>query len=139
MVSSLRYSTITNGTGAAVVAGGALVSVGQDYAAETVDRILVAADVGAGAGQTQHAAGMIFAEFKGAVIKKVISASIVRTAGNFDYFYLGTDIITANIGFQIVAVNANGVSTLRLIDGAAAAAQLAAGDHIIVVVELGNS
>lgn len=138
MVSSVRYSTITNGTGAVVVAGGAPINQGQDYAAECVDRLLAAADVGAGAGQTQHAAGMIFAEFKGAVIKKVISASIVRTAGGFDYFFLGTDAVTANIGFSIT--NASGVSTLRIKDSATGAAGfMAAGDHIVVVVELGNS
>jgi hypothetical protein len=138
MVSSVRYSSITNGTGAAVVAGGALINQGQDYAAECVNRVLAAADIGNAAGQTQHAQGMIFAEFQGALIKKIISVSIMRTAGGFAKFFTGSDAVAALPGFSIT--NAAGVSTLRLNDTATGAGgQLAAADEVIVILELGNS
>lgn len=137
MTTSVRYSTLTNTTGAAVVAGGATINQGQDYAEQYVDVTLAAADIGTSAGQTRHAAGMIFAEFTGAVVKRV-TAKIMRTAGGFDYQFLGTDAVTANIGFSITT--ANGISTVRLKDlPTGAAGYLAAGDHIVALVELGNS
>jgi hypothetical protein len=138
MTTSIRHSVIENTTGAAVIAGGAIINYGQDYAGQSIDRKIVTADVGGGAGQTQHANGMIFAEFQGVVIKRVISASVVRTAGGFDYFHLGTGANTSNIGTSIT--NADGKSTLRLKDNAAdAPGKLVNNDHVIVIVELGNS
>lgn len=138
MTTAVRHTEITNSTGAAVVAGGAIVASGQDYAFETITRTLVAADVGTGAGQTRNANGMIFAEFKGANIKAVISSVVLRTAGGFDYVFLGTDAVIANFGFSIT--NGADKSTLRLKDlPTGAAGYLAADDKIVVVVELGNS
>jgi hypothetical protein len=138
MTTSIRHSVIENTTGAAVVADGAIINYGQDYAGQSIDRKIVAADVGAGAGQTQHAAGMIFAEFQGAVIKRVVSASIVRTTGGFDYFFQGSDTVSNNIGFSIT--NTDGKSTLRIKDApSGGAGRLVANDHVIVILELGNS
>jgi hypothetical protein len=138
MTSTTRYTELTNGTGEVVAAGGAAVNKGQDYATEVVVRTLAAIDIGAGAGKTQNASGMIVAEFQGATIKRVISASVVRTANNFEMFFYGTDAVAAAFGFKITT--ASGTSTLRILDSATGAAgQLAAGDRVIVVVELGNS
>ena len=138
MTSSVRYREITNATGAAVVAGGALIDFGKDLATETVNVVLVAADVGAGAGQTQHANGMIFAEFQGAEIKQVISQVVLRTAAGFSYAFLGTDAVTANYGFSIT--NVGGKSTLRLKDiPTGAAGRLAVGDEVVVTMSIGNS
>jgi hypothetical protein len=138
MVAVLRHTELANATGAVVAAGGALVNQGQDYATEVVVRTLAAVDIGSTAGKTQHASGMIFAEFQGATVKRVISAAIVRTANNFEMFFTGTDAVEAAIGFQIT--NANGGSTLRLLDSATGAGgRLAAGDRVIITVELGNS
>lgn len=138
MTMVVRHYDLTNGTGAAVVAGGAIIEKGQDYAAVEVTRTLVAADIGGGAGQTQHAAGMIFTEVLGSLIKRVVSLSIARTAGGFDYFFQGSDAVTTNIGFQIV--NTDGKSTLRIKDlPTGAGGRLAANDKVIVVLELGNS
>lgn len=139
MVSSVRYRPITNATNAAVVAGGANIGYGQDFSLETVARTMVAAtDIGAGAGQTLHLEGMIFAEFTGAVVKDIVSIEIFRIANGFSYEFLGTDILTVNLGFKIV--NAGGVSTLRLKDAASAAgARLIDADKVVVTVLLGSS
>lgn len=138
MTTSVRYSTLTNATGAAVIAGAAAITQGQDYAEQCVDVTLTAADVGTGAGQIRHAAGMIFAEFNGAVVKRV-TADIIRPGANsFDYIFLGADDVAANIGFSVTY--ANGKSTVRIRDGATAGGgQVAANDHIVALIELGNS
>ena len=138
MVASLRYTGLTNTTGAAVLAGGATIEKGQDYAVHAVPRTLVAADVGTGAGQIRHAQGMIFAEFKGVLIKGVISLQVFRPGANgffykFDYL---TDA-TANDGYAIT--NANGISTLRFRDAAAGNGILAANDIVVITVAVGNS
>lgn len=137
MVSSVRYRPITNATGAVVVAGAAKIGYGQDFSMETVERTLAVIDVGNNAGKTQHAQGMIFAEFSGAVIKNVVSVEVFRTANGFDYEWLGTDAATLKIGYSIT--NAGGVSTLRLQDSSTAAAFVASGDRVVVTVLLGSS
>jgi hypothetical protein len=138
MTSSIRYREITNTTGVAVLPGGALINFGKDIATETINVTLAAADVGAGAGQTQNANGMILAEFKGAQIKQVISTVVLRTAAGFAYEFLGTDAVSANYGFSIT--NVDTISTLRLKDlPTGAAGRLAAGDEIIVTLSIGNS
>jgi len=138
MTTVVRHTNVTNSTGAVIAAGGAAIASGQDYATETINRTLTADDVGAGAGQTQDAAGMIFAEFTGSVIKGVISSQVFRAAGGIDYDFVGTNAVCANYGFSITTVG--NVSTLRLQDlPSDPAAFLAAADRVIVVVELGNS
>ena len=138
MTTSVRHTEITNATAAAVVAGGAAIASGQDYAGETINRTLAAIDIGTTAGKTQHASGMIFAEFTGSVIKGVISSQVFRTTGGIDYDFVGTNAVCANYGFSITTVG--NVSTLRLQDlPSDAAAYLAADDRVVVVVEVGNS
>lgn len=129
---------VANTTAAVIPAGGALIQYGQDYATETVSRTLAAIDVGVGAGKTQHAEGMIFAEFKGAIIKQVIALTVLRPNGTFKYSFLGTDAKIATVGFKITLVN--GLSTLRLQDSATDATSLLAADDIVVAtLVLGNS
>jgi len=137
MTTSVRHTEITNTTAAAVVAGGAPIASGQDYAGETINRTLATIDIGTTAGKTQHAAGMIFAEFTGAVIKRVISTTVFRAAGGIDYVFLGSDAVASHYGYSITTVG--NVSTLRLRDGAATTGLLAAADRVVVLVELGNS
>ncbi len=137
MTTVTRHTELDNATGAVIAAGGAPVVSGQDYALETINRTLAAIDVGSTAGKTQHASGMIFAEFTGSTIKRVISATVFRAAGGVDYVFFGGGPILANYGFTITT--ANNVSTLRLRDGAATTGLLAAADRVVVTVELGNS
>lgn len=138
MVASLRYTPLTNGTGAAVIAGGATIEKGQDYATKTVSRTLVAADVGTGAGQIRHAQGMIFAEFKGVLIKGVICMQVFRPGANsFFYKFDYLNDAAANDGYAITT--ANGISTLRFRDAAAGNGILAANDVVVITVAVGNS
>lgn len=139
MVASVRHRAITNATGAVVAAGGAIISYGQDHALESVERTLAAIDVGTTAGKTQHASGMIFAEFQGSPIKAVISVTVYRPTGNpaVNMVWLGTDAATAAYGVTFSTVN--GLNTIRFYDKGAAAALLAAGDIVEVLVALGNS
>ncbi len=138
MVASVRHTEFTNATGAVVAAGGATVEKGQDYGFDVVSRTLAVADVGAGAGQTQDAAGMIFAEFKGVTIKSVGSVQVYRDAGDgffYSFTYLTDD--WASPGYKIVT--ANGVSTLMFRDNAIANGLLIATDKVVITVEIGNS
>lgn len=137
MVASVRHSEFTNATGAVVAAGGATVEKGQTYCFETVSRTLAAADVGAGAGQTQHAAGMIFAEFKGVTVKAVTSLAVYRIAGGVTYLFTYLTDAKANPGYIIS--NANDISTLRFRDGGAGNGLLVTGDIVVMTVEVGNS
>lgn len=136
MVASVRHTEFTNATGSVVAAGGAAVEKGQDYGFEVVKRTLAAIDVGSTAGKTQHASGMIFAEFQGVVVKSVTLA-IQRVAGGFTYNFTYLTDARAYPGFQVVT--ANGVSTLRFRDGGAGNGLLLAGDIVVATVEVGNS
>ncbi len=138
MVASVRHTEFTNATGAVVAAGGATVEKGQDYCFETVSRTLAAIDVGSTAGKTQHASGMIFAEFKGVTIKSVVSVEVFRDAGT-GFFYDFTYLTNARAypGYKIVT--ANGVSTLMFRDGGAGNGLLVATDKVVITVEIGNS
>lgn len=138
MTMVVRDIVLTNTTGAPVVAGGMPATGGQDRACEVINVILTANDVGAGAGQTQNAAGMIIAEFQGAVIKNVVSMEVFRVTNGFAYNFLGSDAVSANYGYSVT--NTNNVSTLRLIDSATGAAgRLAANDKVTILVEVGNT
>ncbi len=137
MVASVRHKVFTNDTGAVVAAGGASVEKAQDYAAYTISRTLAAIDVGAGAGKTQHASGMIFAEFEGVTAKAVVSLSVFR-AGVL--FMAGGDLATTIVAKpKYTITTANGVSTVRLVDTAAGVALLAADDVVVMTIVVGNS
>lgn len=138
MTSVVKYSRLTNTTGAAIVIGGANATIGQEYADQAIEVTLTAADVGTGAGQTRNASGMIFAEIYGAVVKRV-TAKIMRPGANaFEYVFVGANDVAANIGFSVT--NANGKSTIRLRDGATAGGgQVAANDLIVATVYIGNN
>lgn len=137
MVASVRHSVFANATGAVVAAGGATVEKGQDYATHTISRTLAAIDVGVGAGKTQHASGMIFAEFQGVLAKAVISISVFR-AGVL--FMAGGDAATTVVAKpKYTITDANGVSTVRLVDTAAGVGLLAANDVVVMAIVVGNS
>jgi len=137
MVASVRHMVFTNATGAVVAAGGATVEKGQDYAAHTISRTLAAIDVGNTAGKTQHASGMIFAEFAGVAAKAVLSISVFR-AGVL--FMAGGDSATTVVAKpKYTITTGNGVSTVRLIDTAAGVGLLAADDVVVMAIAVGNS
>lgn len=134
MTMSVRHVTLTNATGAVVAAGGASTQIGQDYSGIVIKRTLAAIDVGATAGKTQDAAGMIFAEVQAGAVKTVVSIAVYR-AGVL--FLGGAGPILAKPGFTIT--DANGVSTIRLTDTSGTTGLLAAGDVVVMFIAVGNS
>lgn len=137
MVMSVRHVELTNETGAVVAVGGASTTVGQDYSGLVVKRTLAAADIGTGAGTTQHAAGMIFAEVYGGEVKGVTSLEVFRIAGGITYKLTYVTDARVYPGFSVTT--ANGVSTLRFRDGGAGNGLLVAGDIVVMNIEVGNS
>jgi hypothetical protein len=89
MPSVIRYSTVTNTTGAVLTT--ALVADGKEYALKAVTRTFAAADIGNAVGQTQNATGALAAQFQGSVIKDVLEFQLFRanspigSAQNIDY------------------------------------------------------
>ena len=139
MSASIRLTSLTNTTGAALLAGGAPVRHGSDFATEILAVTLVAADIGTGAGTTRHASGKLLGEFTGGVIKNIVAVTIVRpTAGASPFIiWKGTDAVTAAYSLPIVQVGS--VCSLRIVDLASGAAgYLAAGDIVTVTVAIGN-
>lgn len=137
MVQIVRHVELTNTTGAVVAVGGASTKIGQDYSEINLRRTLAAVDVGTTAGKTQHAQGMLFAEVYGGEIKGVVDIEVFRAAGGVYYRFDYLTDATARPGYIIST--SNGVSTLRLRDGAAGNGLLAAGDLVVIKIEVGNS
>lgn len=59
MTASVRFKNVQNTTGAALTTAGVASGDGDDRSYRLITRPLVAADIGTGAGQTQHALGCI--------------------------------------------------------------------------------
>jgi len=163
MVSVIRQNTITN-TAAALIPSGSpaiICNVGQDYGFEAIERTFVAAEIGAGANQTQDTAsnptmGFLFAQFQGAHIRRVMSACLVKSSAAtnatiFERFAWATAAPHIyNIGFRIVnndnsaasialpGYNANYASLFLLDAGDNAVTQIAVGDVVRVLLELGS-
>lgn len=137
MVMSVRNVELTNPTGAVVAVGGASTQIGQDYSGIVTRRTLAAIDIGNTAGKTQHAAGMIFAEVYGGVVKGVTSLEVFRIAGGITYKLTYLTDARVYPGFSVT--NLNGVSTVRFRDGGAGNGLLVAGDIVVMTLEVGNS
>lgn len=154
MTSTVRVSPpITNTTGDLIPSGNAaiLLNQGQDYAVEIISRTIINAEIGANAGQTRDAAGTVlgvngflFAQFQGALIKRVLSLEILRPRGGAGM--LGnafTQIVgTANNTVKLTwwTYSLNGLNSLYILDEAAGApGQIVAADIVRAMVLLGNS
>jgi len=123
-----------------VVAGSATTAIGQDYSGIIVRRYLTAGDIGTAAGQTQHAAGMIFGEIYGGNVKGVTSLQVFRPTGaegSLTYLMNSVTNVPFKPGFSFST--SGGISTLRLRDGGATTGLLADGDMVVMTVEVGNS
>ena len=166
MTATVRFSTITNTTGALLPKGSPalLVNSGQDYATQVVSRILTAQEAG-GVGGTVYGVGTIrdntnafvlgtngflFAQFNGALIKTV-SLELYRQSN------IGAGGAVASLSkitgtaaggptvLKWVSQFVNGVSSLYLWDATTAVgtasteANALSGDTIVATVTLGNS
>jgi hypothetical protein len=141
MTTVVRYATVTNTTGAALTS--ALLVDGKEYALRSVKRTFVAADIGAGAGQTQHANGCLIAQFSGCFIKDVVHFSMFRdlSADGFLDILDGFHNV-ANVAhlFQVGwKIGTDGQSLYLRDAGNNAATQLVAADILQVLVLTGNS
>lgn len=162
-MSVIRQNTIIN-TAAALLPSGnpaILCNTGQDYGFEAIERTFVAAEIGAAANQTQDTAsnptmGFLFAQFQGTHIRRVMNAVLVKSSAAthatiFErYAWATATPHIYNIGFRIVnndnsatsqalpGYNVNYSSLFLLDSGDNAATQIAVGDVIRVLLELGH-
>lgn len=136
---------------------------GEDYCFLSIERTIQAAEIAAANGSlidnANPTVGFLFAQLTGALIKHVVSISLKKninapntpTAANL-FTQWGTSLGTAanytNLGTRIANVNdttqlgySTDYSNLYLYDfsGGDATRKVAAGDRIIVLLELGNS
>lgn len=148
MTSVVRFTEITNGTGAVLTA--AVADNGDEYACQHVRRVFVAADIGAAAGQTRDAAsnptlGCLVAQFTGSRVRAIVDLTLYRGITGthvtvFNTVVIGTGANTAAIGLHSTYNAQTGVTSIYLLDTAAAApGQIAANDYIEFDVLLGDS
>lgn len=158
----IRQNTIINATAALIPSGNPLIlcNIGQDYGFEAIERTIITAELGTGAGQTRDTTsnpttGFLFAQFQGAEIKRVVSVAVIKksAATNVTVFErfawaVGAGTSSYNIGFAYAnpssatttaGWNANYSSLFLLDTGSAPGSQIANGDIVRVLVELGNS
>lgn len=169
MVSSVRHQEITNPNDAVILPGStALVRTplicngGQDYGFVSIQRTIRAAEIAAAAGTLSDNAaatvGFLFAQFQGALIKNIVSVNLLKnknapntpTAANVftewgwysgveaNYIKLGTRIVNPGQTTQL-GYNKDYASLFMLDYGVDASRRVAAGDRIVVLLELGNS
>ena len=148
MTSVVRYSLVTNPTGAVLTTAPA--NAGDELASQYVKRVFAAIDIGAQAGKTQDTAsnptlGCLVAQFSGSRIIDVSHWALFRplaatNATIFKRLVIGTGANTANIGWNVNYNPQTGISSLYLLDAAAGAPGLIiANDYVIACVLLGSS
>ena len=169
MTTAVRHFEITNPNNAVILPSSTLatrspiiMSQGQDYSFVSIQRTIQAAEIAAGVGTLSDNAdptvGMLFAQFQGASIKNIVSVNLLKnknapatpTAANLftewgwasgtaaNYTKLGTRIAnpdqTTQLGYS------PGFTNLFMLDfGVDVTRRVAAGDRIVVLIELGNS
>lgn len=169
MTTSVRHREIINPNNAVILPSSTplvrapiICNTGQDYSYVSIQRTIQAAEIAAAAGTLSDNAdptvGFLFAQFQGAYIKNIISVMLLKnknapatpTAANLftewgwssgtaaNYTKLGTRIVnpdqTTQLGYTA------GYTSLFMLDfGVDATRRVAAGDRIVVALELGNS
>jgi len=150
MTAVVRHTDLTNTTSALLTK--VVVDVGQEYGFHSIQKTFITAECGPGAGQTRDATtaanGFLLAQFKGGLVKKVISAAVIKaqTKGTptltWDVFTYGSTDNSCNLGFR-VDNSVAGISSLYLWDFGTSTSGtttiLANGDKVIVTVEIGNT
>lgn len=169
MTTAVRHKAIINPNNAVILPSASLearepiiCTLGQDYAFVSIERTIQAAEIAANPGTLADNAdptvGFLFAQFQGAFIKTIMSVHLLKninapatptaanqfvewgytngTAANFTK--LGTRIVnptdTTKLGYSTNYTN------LFMYDfGNDASRKVAAGDRIVVLLELGNS
>lgn len=169
MTTAVRHTEIVNPNNAVILPSSTplvreplICNTGQDYAFVSISRTIQAAEIAAAAGTLSDNAdptiGMLFAQFQGASIKSIVSVNLIKAAAApatptennafttwgwaagvaTNYTKLGTRIVnpdqTAQLGYSA------GYTNLFMLDyGVHATCRVAAGDKIVILLELGNS
>lgn len=143
MTTVIRYTDVTNATGAVLTPTTGLVIEGKDGAEKAIRRVLAAIDVGTEAGKTRDGTdptgGCLVCTFKGAKIKQITGFERFRPAAatnaTFNYVQEATAAQFFKYGWRI---SADGYSLYLHDAGSDATTFLVAGDFIAVKVVLGN-
>ena len=158
MTCTIRHTDIVNTTAALIPSYNSTIRIngGNDRGLEVVNRTIITAEIGTGAGQTRDNTGplaglpegLLLAQFQGGSIQSIISASLKKTFASthnsFSTFAWAT--VTPhiyNLAFMVInSMQGNGllISSLYLLDkGDNVATQIANGDRVIVLLEVGNT
>lgn len=169
MTTAVRHTEIINPNNAVILPSATplerqplICNIGQDYSFVTLKRTIQAAEIAAGVGTLSDNAaatvGLLFAQFQGASIKNIISVSLLKpiaapatptadnafTAWGWDsgvaanFTKLGTRIVNLDQTTQL-GYSAGYINLFMLDYGVDATRRVAAGDQIVVLLELGNS
>lgn len=134
MTTASRYKSVTNGTGAALTVAGVDQTDGNDRLVRTVVRPYAAADIGAGAGQTQNAGGCIIDALPVGTNVLAIIAQTFRAGRSIDNLTLNAGAQIASLTYSYNAAD----GTIRVVDaGNNAAVLLVAGDITMATLLLG--
>lgn len=149
MTTAIRYSVLTNTTGALIA--DPAIQYGQDWATQGIAKTFIAAEIGTDAGKTRDTTsnptkGFLLANFYGPPIQEVVDIQLIKTTAvthdpnpPFRAFVTGTADHFVKIACRIDN-SVKGVSSLYIIDqGDDAATQIANGDTIVVTVAIGTT
>lgn len=147
MTDSVRYKFIKNTTGAAITTATAFpyLNDGDDKTRRVIKRLLTADDIGTGAGQTQHADGVIVDVVPtgyNVLLATVMPLHTAYNAPRTEYDNLTNQLLSINGGastfitFDIVWwIHSD--NTLRVHDKGGAGAKLAANDLLVCELVIG--
>jgi len=144
MTSVIRYTDVTNGTGAVLTTTTGLVIDGKDGSHKAFRRVLAAIDVGTEAGKTRDATnptgGCLVCTVQGAKIKMVTGFELFRpAAATVTIFnYVQRSNATPHFFKYGWRISADGYSLYLHDAGDNAETFLVAGDFIAVNLVLGN-
>jgi|SRR5882724_8666820 len=145
MTSVVRYSKVQGSDAALLTA--ALTDSGNELASQKVIRIFGTADIGANAGQTRDATdptiGCLAAQFSGSRVQDIINLQLWRTVPatnqDFNRVVTGAAADTVNLGWRVDYNSKTGISSIYILDSAAAAdGRIVAADWIEFDVLLGD-
>ena len=146
MTTSVRYSQLTNTTGALITNPD--ITYGQDWATQVIEKTFAAAEIGTGRGQTRDAVngkkGFLLAKFYGPSIQIVGPAELMKqaTVANSDltYFYRVTAVADFNVAVAAALdTSVKGVTSLYILDtGTDGSVNIATGDKVLITVAIGT-
>jgi hypothetical protein len=148
MTAVVRHTNITNTTGGLLTS--VVIDVGQEYGFFSIKRTFISAEVtgtGAGTVKASTGPGLLFAQFKGGIVKGIYAPSLIKsvtinTNYTFDSYVLGsiTSDNMSRLNFYVDNSIA-GLSSVYLIDTGTGTDStiIKTGDKVQVLMEVGNT